>query len=147
MHKLERDKILDFLLAGKAIFTVRNEETGNRFTYRVKRFERKYKKDLYFVKVLTGADNESYFSYTFIGTIFPEGYFKHSPKSRISQNAQSVKVFAWLWKVLRADKLPECVNVYHEGRCGRCGRRLTVPESVLSGYGPECVKRITRIAA
>jgi hypothetical protein len=28
--------------------------------------------------------------------------------------------------------------VWHEGRCGRCGRKLTVPESIESGFGPEC---------
>ncbi|MGQ4872128.1 MAG: DUF6011 domain-containing protein, partial [Candidatus Thorarchaeota archaeon] len=32
--------------------------------------------------------------------------------------------------------LPEKVRIWHEGKCGRCGRRLTVPESIESGYGP-----------
>jgi len=27
-------------------------------------------------------------------------------------------------------------------RCGRCGRVLTVPESVESGFGPECIGRL-----
>jgi hypothetical protein len=31
------------------------------------------------------------------------------------------------------------LEFWHEGRCGRCGRRLTVPDSIASGYGPECV--------
>ena len=26
----------------------------------------------------------------------------------------------------------------HEGRCGRCGRALTVPESIDTGFGPHC---------
>ena len=34
--------------------------------------------------------------------------------------------------------LPKTVEVWHEGICGRCGRKLTVPESVERGLGPEC---------
>jgi hypothetical protein len=33
--------------------------------------------------------------------------------------------------------------VYHEGRCGACGRRLTTPESISSGLGPVCAGRIS----
>jgi hypothetical protein len=38
--------------------------------------------------------------------------------------------------------MPDGVVIWHEGRCGRCGRRLTVPESIESGYGPECIGKI-----
>ena len=31
---------------------------------------------------------------------------------------------------------------WHEGRCGRCGRKLTVPESIEAGYGPECINLV-----
>jgi hypothetical protein len=34
--------------------------------------------------------------------------------------------------------LGRLLEVWHEGRCGRCGRALTVPESVERGIGPEC---------
>lgn len=37
--------------------------------------------------------------------------------------------------------LPETVEVWHEGRCARCARRLTVPESIILGLGPECATR------
>jgi hypothetical protein len=33
------------------------------------------------------------------------------------------------------------LEVWHEGRCGACGRRLTVPESIERGLGPECYGR------
>ena len=38
---------------------------------------------------------------------------------------------------LAAGSMPANVEINHEGRCGRCGRALTVPESVASGIGPE----------
>lgn len=45
----------------------------------------------------------------------------------------------WFGKTAGQD-LPEC-EVWHEGRCGRCGRKLTVPESIETGIGPDCAKR------
>jgi hypothetical protein len=45
--------------------------------------------------------------------------------------------FGWAWRHPDSDKL----EVWHEGRCGRCGRRLTVPESIESGLGPECATK------
>jgi hypothetical protein len=126
--------ITSFIKAGKAVFTLLNEETKNRFTYKVKKHK---KKSLYFVSVLTGSDNVS--DYTYIGCIFGRE-FRTTKRSRVTEDATSFKVFSWFMKNI--DKLPSQVKVYHENRCGRCGRALTVPESVQNGFGPECIKRI-----
>jgi hypothetical protein len=37
--------------------------------------------------------------------------------------------------------LPAGVEVWHEGHCMRCGRALTVPESISTGLGPVCAGR------
>jgi hypothetical protein len=125
----------DFVKAGKAIFTLENEATGNRFTYKVKKCN---DKDIWFVSVLNGPDN--YHNYMYLGTIFGND-FRSTAKARVSKDALSFKAFAWLNLYLNSDKdLPEGVHVHHEGRCGRCGKRLTVPESIKSGFGPECIK-------
>lgn len=127
----------DFVLAGNARFTLVNEETGNRLTYRVRECEDK--PSLHFVSVLSGPDNENHYSY--LGCIWDGQTYKHGAKSKISEDAQSAKAFTWLWKRLDSGaELPEQVKVYHEGYCGRCGRLLTVPESVESGFGPVCTK-------
>jgi hypothetical protein len=142
------ENITRFILAGNARFTVRNSNTGNRFTFEVRAPKKETERgglvtdhtaNVRFVKVLTGSNNES--DYTFIGTIFIDNNkFVHSRKSRISAEAQSVQVFDWFFA--KKDELPENIEVNHEGMCGRCGRTLTVPESVESGYGPECADKI-----
>jgi hypothetical protein len=130
--QLDRDKSLDFIFGGKSIFTCKNIETQKRFTYRV----RKHKTDdIWFVSVLTSPD-----IYQFIGSIRKDSNYNHSRKSIITSEAQSVKVIDYIIKALRVNKLPEIVQIWHEGKCGRCGRRLTVPESLITGFGPECVK-------
>lgn len=130
------EAVTKFTLAGKATITLRSLATGGRFTYRVKKSE---DGRVWFVSVLSGADNES--SYTFLGTIKQDRTYAHGRKSRVSPVAQSAKAFAWFEdNVIRRGSLPDTVEVWHEGRCGRCNRKLTVPESISHGFGPECVR-------
>lgn len=132
---LARDKIEAFTLAGNAILTVRNTSTGNRFTYKVRQCDDN--PDLYFVSVLTGSDNTA--DYQYLGTLRNLSY-AHGRKSRIDSESTSARAFRWFWE--HRANLPACVEVWHEGRCGRCARLLTVPESIASGFGPECMKHV-----
>jgi hypothetical protein len=132
-HELAPSDRLAFALAGNARFTLRNTATGNRFTYRVRVSD---DGRLHFVSLLTGPDNESAFQY--LGTI-RNGEYRHGTRSRIGADAQSARAFTWAWP--RLDRLPACIEVWHEGRCGRCGRALTVPESIAQGLGPECARQ------
>lgn len=127
-----------FILAGNATFTIVSAKTGSRFTYKIRAKEIEGGRTLHFVSVLTGADNEA--DYTFLGTIFKGKTFKHSPKSHIGVDAPSAKAFAWSFTRIMADAL-EGASVHHEGKCGRCGRKLTVPSSIDIGLGPECADR------
>ena len=130
-----------FALAGKATFTIVSKATGVRFTYKVK--QAKDSPNLYFVQAMTGPDNESSFSY--IGTL-RDGFWAHGRKSKISAEAQSVRAFAWAWANIHQGKLPDVMEFWHEGKCGRCNRKLTVPESIANGIGPECIQLMGRVA-
>ena len=48
-----------YALAGNATFTVLNPDTGNRFTFKIRRKEVEENKELFFVGLLSGSDNES----------------------------------------------------------------------------------------
>lgn len=53
------------------------------------------------------------------------------------------KGFAWFWRMLMANKpFPAGFEFWHEGRCAKCAKRLTVPESIAFGYGPECLMQV-----
>lgn len=124
-----------FILAGNATFTIVSAKTGTRFTYKIRAKNVAVGRTLYFVSVLTGSDNEN--DFTFLGTIFDGKDFRHSTKSHISQDAPSARAFAWCFGRILADTLTDA-SVHHEGKCGRCGRKLTVPSSIEIGLGPEC---------
>lgn len=128
-----------FMLAGHAIFTVVSKATQTRFTFKVsKPDEMDPARPLYFVGVLNGSSNEA--NYSYLGLIRGDA-FEHGRKSKITADAPSAKAARWIVeRTLHGQNLPNC-DVYHEGKCARCGRRLTVPESILSGFGPECATR------
>lgn len=135
--KIQEPKLVDeFIKAGRAIFTIESKKTGKWFTYKVVApKEQKPERPVWFVKLMTGTDNES--SYSYLGTIFSKE-FKHTSKSRITPDAIGYKAFDFFFKKLESGELHPEINFYHMGNCGRCGRTLTTPESVSRGIGPIC---------
>jgi hypothetical protein len=138
-----------YMMAGKAIITIRSVKTGTRFTYRLRLKEPEEGQNgtqrgpVTFVGVLTGPENTS--NYQYLGHIFStQGVYWHGRKSKISKDAPAAKAFDWTFKQLSQGKLPDVLEIWHEGSCGRCGRTLTVPESISSGFGPECVSKVGR---
>jgi len=131
-HPIKHTDALSFILAGKAIVTFLNTQSDNRFTYKVKKSK---EGNFYFVSVLTNPD-----TYQYVGTMTDKGVFKLGKKSKISGDAQSIKVFDYVTRKLKSNTLPNFIEIWHEGKCGRCGRVLTVPSSIESGLGPECIK-------
>jgi Family of unknown function (DUF6011) len=132
---LSKDKLEQFVLAGNATFTLWNTKKGTHLTYKVR--VSKDDPTLFFVSILTGPDNWA--NYTFLG-IIKEGIYWHGKKSPITKDSQSAKTFEWFYNNI--DRLPLALQVLHEGKCGRCGRKLTVPGSVTSGFGPECINYV-----
>lgn len=150
-----RESMRAYVLAGHATFTLVSKSTGRRFTYSVKSAAKdrsqnwstnNQNRDMYFVSVLTGGDNES--SYQYIGFIRRNGHDNNDAKfpfiyggnkAKLRVDAPSVKGFTWFWNRMEAfASVDGIMEFWHEGKCGRCGRKLTVPSSIESGIGPEC---------
>jgi hypothetical protein len=129
-----------FMSAGKATVTLVSKKTGNRFTYRITMSEDKL---CHFVALLSGPDNTS--DYQYMGRI-SRGVYWHGRKiprpGDISRDAPSAKAFDWTWRALARYTMPEQLEIWHEGRCGRCARKLTVPSSIERGFGPECAEKM-----
>jgi hypothetical protein len=135
-HVIEHSKAIEFILGGKSLFTFMNTNSNNRFTFKVKKHKMN---DIYFVSVLTNPD-----IYQYIGVIKDQN-FSHTKKSKLSKDAQSIRVFDFVFSKLKTKNLSEFIEIWHEGKCGKCGRTLTVPSSIKTGFGPECIKMINNI--
>jgi Family of unknown function (DUF6011) len=127
-----------FALAGNAIITLQSLRTGEHFTYKIRAKQRdpRFPSVVYFVDLLSGPDNNS--DYFYLG-IIANGEFRLTKGSRTTLDAPSFKAFRFFW---RSTTLHPELLVRHEGRCGRCGRTLTVPESIDRGIGPECAQKM-----
>lgn len=130
---------------GKAIFTLVSARSGTRFTYKAAAPKDCFKDGntdfpVIFMSVLSDSDNEG--RYNYLGQAFPPRsglrYF-HGKKARAGADAPSARLIAWLLDQLQNNgtKLDQ-VEFWHEGKCARCGRKLTVPESIDTGFGPDC---------
>ena len=118
---------------GSATFTLESKRSGARYTYKVAGGgERPH-----FVRLLTGPDNTA--DYAYLGTIFDDSKLMPKRGGNITREAPSFKALSFVLQVLNAGaEFPPSLAFYHEGKCGRCGRELTVPESIETGLGPIC---------
>ena len=133
------DAIREFVLAGSAVFTLKSRKTGTHYTYHVKAAKPtpQYPNPAWFVRVLTGPNNTE--DYTYIGRLDDRGTFR---SVRGGAAAPYVRAFEYLGQRIAMGALPDVLEFYHAGKCGRCNRVLTTPESVSSGIGPECKKKM-----
>lgn len=147
-----------WLLAGNAIFTVKNDK-GEHYTYRVRKVEDQanQRPPVWFLSLLTGPDNDCDSSYHYIGMLtFPNWthtqpiddlytiVVKLTKKSKFHPDTTCVKVAQWaINRVCDGKAVPAGYSIDGCGRCGKCGRLLTHPDGVADdgyrhGFGPVC---------
>lgn len=131
---------LQFIRAGNARVTLVSQRTNMRYTYKVVACKDDVPTDprrRYFVSLLKGRDNNS--DYSYIGMLRAEHFFVTRATRHLAK-AAFVAAFEYVTKHLAAGHLPPHAQIWHESKCGRCGRALTVPSSISTGIGPECAK-------
>jgi len=122
----ESTAIKQFLLAGKAEFTLVSRKTDKHLAFRV-RYIAHTAPSRYFVNAGIG--------WGCIGTLED---LKFTPRYGMGEDSQYILAFKWWLKHL-AD---EQVEIWHVGKCGMCNRPLTDPISIARGIGPECAQKL-----
>jgi len=144
--------IKEFFAAGKATFTlavpsefVEAHGVKPHYTFKVEHAEANGRwPENWFVKLLSGSDNET--DYKTFGMLNPEtGQLRLTRKTNLNDESWVVRLLRRVFANVYAGT-PERIedagfHVHHEGRCGRCGRKLTVPSSVETGLGPVCLAK------
>ncbi len=129
-----------FMFAGNAIFTITSTKTGQSFTYKISEPSAPANEGAVkplFAAVLTGPDNLR--DYTYMGIVDRRtNAVRTTGGSKVLPAAPSYKALAWFLNNVDSP----LVEFRHIGRCARCGRALTVPSSIDSGFGPECAGKV-----
>jgi hypothetical protein len=128
--------------AGRAVLTFENVETSTHMTVKVSQArdkrDRKKLLPLFHVNVKLLGDRLQ--SYAYAGTIATDTN-DWMPSRKFGTSEQVRKVFAWLQTVTaNPEVIRGKVNLFHEGRCCKCGLPLTHPESISTAIGPKCLK-------
>jgi hypothetical protein len=129
--------VLEFVFAGKALITLKSLRTQRHFTFKVNKGK---KGDAYFVSVL-----HDHGEYVYLGMISNDRtQLFHTRKSFFPFSNERFAAFRFfLDQLVGKNTIPSTLEVRHNGRCGKCSRVLTHPESIDRGIGPECWNKLT----
>jgi len=143
-----------FITGGKATFTIElpadfsaKNDASPHYTYKVSKKEAVTvdDRDVYFIALLTGPQNDA--DYTYLGILNPRnGGVKLTRKSRLTDDSMAVRILrrtlARIWSDEQDIILEHGFDINHCGKCGMCGRKLTTPASIECGIGPVCLEKL-----
>jgi hypothetical protein len=134
----------DFIFAGRAAFSVSNAQDEH-FTFKVRGRDGEWqgrKTRSYFLSIKASGGR---FPYRYIGIVNADGTIKSTAKSEFLPNTKEYKIAAWaLSAVVNGKLIPAGYHIRHLGKCGRCSRTLSDPQSIERGIGPECWSQMGR---
>jgi len=89
------------------------------------------------ISLLTGSDNNN--SYSGFG-------FVENGEIKVWRRHSGSRTMTWLANFIASEfsdqkKDHPGIELLVEKRCMKCNRKLTTPESIKAGIGPECIKR------
>lgn len=131
--------------AGRAVLTFRNNDKDTHMTVKVKQAtdknDRKIKLPIFFVSVSLLGDRQT--GYVFAGTIFKDQMICKLHRD-VPSESQLGKVMLFIMNSLENPQIlrDKKVSLLHEGRCCRCAMPLTHPESINTGFGPDCLQTV-----
>lgn len=125
------------------VYTIQNVTTGEHRTFQIRTQPDhvKFAPGQRIIQLLVGPDNTS--NYKGFGFVNDETIVVWK-KFRGGQRKSDYEWYAeMIWDLATKGSVGRWSNyrLLIEGRCIRCNRRLTHPDSIDSGIGPECGKR------
>lgn len=141
------DQVKDYVTAGRAVVTIVSRRTQERITFKVKKMKDNDKRFFVSVRKDHTADANDWHNWSYLGVFdVTKGFWTTKKSAYANDHRFSIAANWFLGIVARGDmfdqnNLMEKADIWHEGRCGRCSKELTVPESIAIGLGPTCAGR------
>lgn len=133
-NKIQNDKVKDYVLAGKSCVILYNNSTGTSIKFWV--IARTNDKGMVTAWwIYTNPEKTEYIGFITKGMGLQ---LRHPDSTMVLSQKAGITAFEWFWPRLIRNQLPDTISVLHNGYCGRCGRPLTDPQSLITGIGPVC---------
>lgn len=139
IKEIEVLNAVDFVLGGKAEFTVKNLNNSKCYKYKVS--ESKKQKGLFYVSVMESG------AYKYAGYLVTEPTIRYAKGKNGFFDIDSEPVKGLMYSI-RAGHSPlnRPMIMYHHGKCACCGKKLNDEISTARGFGPICWERILKEA-
>lgn len=144
------EDIKEFILGGKADFTILQESTERtpeqQYKYRVTipKDTEPSTTPVWYVSAELDSSNSGVEidgkNLKYQGYLKRDLSFNIGAKGIEDYNQKSINGLIWVLR--HASNLPSAVHIYHHGKCSVCGRKLTDAKSLKCGVGPTCRKRV-----
>lgn len=136
-----KEEIRDYVEGGKGVFTLYSP-TGNYRTYSFRRpVEDIFKDDEFYEGALFVYCRVSSGVWMYVG-MYCNNKFRMTQASRFPSNHPITKGARYIVRMMNNDLAASGpMEIYHEGVCCVCGRKLTHPKSIRRGVGPQCKKK------
>ncbi len=140
------NEAIKYIIAGKSILTFEfSTPASNKlehFTFKIsaaKYQDKKINRNLFFVSALCGQNNDTDYKYFgLIRIINGSPIYEFSIKAKIKRDSRTVRTFEHVWNTLISGGTFKTLKIYYSSKCCRCGRTLTVAESIKNGLGAMC---------
>jgi hypothetical protein len=123
--------------------TIQSPRTGEHRTFRIatQKENAKFAPGERIVSLLIGPDRDDYTNWTRFGWVRDGRVIVWS---KLTGSADSPSMYDQLGKMLDRPAHYTALGCRYmiETTCRRCNRALTVPSSIDSGYGPECIQMV-----
>lgn len=136
---------LKFMLAGMSEFILISGKTGKRLVYKLDKKESNKSKDgekqyVYWLNTAEKNGTMIYAGVLFFDSNDSKFKFGKGARGNLTNDDIRVKSILYVLNALQKGKTDINVTVMHTGKCGKCGKKLTDPESIAIGLGPKCAK-------
>lgn len=119
--------------------TLINNEKGSHITLQIKTVRKGDLKGKRIIARLKGRDNTR--DYMGFGFVNNDDTISLWAKHRNARNAQIAYIVRSLFVEGDKSRFAKTVTMEVSKNCLRCNRKLTTPQSIADGIGPECIKK------
>lgn len=143
--EVKQSNALNFMLAGNSEFILYSTKTQDKFRYTLKKKKANKESNneneeyIYFLNMYNNGSMEYQGIIAFNSSLNQFKFYKGSKGLGNSSDVRIRSLEFVLNKLFTGQTVGNLI-VYHVGKCGRCGKKLTDPESILTGLGPSCSK-------
>jgi hypothetical protein len=139
--RIEEQFVERYITAGSVTAILISNDSGSHYSFHIN--EWKKVPGMFFVEYK--GETTQKVGYFKKGTGHNHDHWNFVINGSLFATDKPVLAFSYMLDCINNKRSFGALEVWHDGRCGRCHRQLTDPVSIETGFGPECIKIIMKL--